>query len=200
MKKNNVKVLGTPISYIIKSEDRDIFIQMLIKRGINIAKSIAVNSIDEALIIRSAYALGGLGSGLAKNVYELKKLSSVALSYSYQILIEESLKGWKEIEYEVVRDSYDNCITVCNMENIDPIGIHTGDSIVVAPSQTLNNLEYNKLRSISIKIARYFNIIGECNVQFALSNNSEKYNVIEINARLSRSSALSLGYGLHDCN
>lgn len=224
LKKNNVKVLGTPISYIIKSEDRDIFRQMLIKQGINIAKSIAVNSIDEAinasneigfpLIIRSAYALGGLGSGFAKNVYELKKLSSVALSYSSQILIEESLKGWKEIEYEVVRDSYDNCITVCNMENIDPIGIHTGDSIVVAPSQTLNNLEYNKLRSISRKIARYFNIIGECNVQFALSNNSEKYNVIEINARLSRSSALAskatgyplafiaaklaLGYGLHE--
>ncbi|AIN47668.1 Carbamoyl-phosphate synthase large chain [Candidatus Karelsulcia muelleri] len=223
-KKNNVKVLGTPISYIIKSEDRDIFRQMLINRGINIAKSIAVNSVSEAidasneivfpLIIRSAYALGGLGSGLAKNVYELKKISSVALSYSSQILIEESLKGWKEIEYEVVRDIYDNCITVCNMENIDPIGIHTGDSIVVAPSQTLNNIEYNKLRFIAIKIARYFNIIGECNVQFALSNNSYKYNVIEINARLSRSSALAskatgyplafiaaklaLGYGLHE--
>jgi len=223
-KKNNVKVLGTPISYIIKSEDRDIFRQMLINRGINIAKSIAVNSVYEAidasneivfpLIIRSAYALGGLGSGLAKNVYELKKISSVALSYSSQILIEESLKGWKEIEYEVVRDIYDNCITVCNMENIDPIGIHTGDSIVVAPSQTLNNIEYNKLRYIAIKIARYFNIIGECNVQFALSNNSYKYNVIEINARLSRSSALAskatgyplafiaaklaLGYGLHE--
>ncbi|NHU72609.1 carbamoyl-phosphate synthase large subunit, partial [Candidatus Sulcia muelleri] len=147
-------------------------------------------------------------------VYELKKISSVALSYSSQILIEESLKGWKEIEYEVVRDIYDNCITVCNMENIDPIGIHTGDSIVVAPSQTLNNIEYNKLRFIAIKIARYFNIIGECNVQFALSNNSYKYNVIEINARLSRSSALAskatgyplafiaaklaLGYGLHE--
>ncbi|ADE35403.1 carbamoyl-phosphate synthase large subunit [Candidatus Karelsulcia muelleri DMIN] len=223
-KKNNVKVLGTPISYIIKSEDRDIFRQMLINRGINLAKSIAVNSVSEAidasneivfpLIIRSAYALGGLGSGLAKNVYELKKISSVALSYSSQILIEESLKGWKEIEYEVVRDIYDNCITVCNMENIDPIGIHTGDSIVVAPSQTLNNIEYNKLRFIAIKIARYFNIIGECNVQFALSNNSYKYNVIEINARLSRSSALAskatgyplafiaaklaLGYGLHE--
>lgn len=223
-KKNNVKVLGTPISYIIKSEDRDIFRQMLINRGINIAKSIAVNSVSEAinasneivfpLIIRSAYALGGFGSGFAKNVYELKKISSVALSYSSQILIEESLKGWKEIEYEVVRDIYDNCITVCNMENIDPIGIHTGDSIVVAPSQTLNNIEYNKLRYIAIKIARYFNIIGECNVQFALSNNSYKYNVIEINARLSRSSALAskatgyplafiaaklaLGYGLHE--
>ncbi|WP_259292738.1 carbamoyl-phosphate synthase (glutamine-hydrolyzing) large subunit [Candidatus Karelsulcia muelleri] len=223
-KKNNVKVLGTPISYIIKSEDRDIFRQMLINRGINIAKSIAVNSVSEAidasneivfpLIIRSAYALGGLGSGLAKNVYEFKKISSVALSYSSQILIEESLKGCKEIEYEVVRDIYDNCITVCNMENIDPIGIHTGDSIVVAPSQTLNNIEYNKLRFIAIKIARYFNIIGECNVQFALSNNSYKYNVIEINARLSRSSALAskatgyplafiaaklaLGYGLYE--
>ncbi|BAO66295.1 carbamoyl-phosphate synthase (glutamine-hydrolyzing) large subunit [Candidatus Karelsulcia muelleri] len=223
-KKNNVKVLGTPISYIIKSEDRDIFRKMLINIGINIAKSIAVNSVYEAinasneigfpLIIRSAYALGGLGSGFAKNVDELKKISSVALSYSSQILIEESLKGWKEIEYEVVRDIYDNCITVCNMENIDPIGIHTGDSIVVAPSQTLNNIEYNRLRSISIKIARYFNIIGECNVQFALSNNSDKYNVIEINARLSRSSALAskatgyplafiaaklaLGYGLHE--
>lgn len=223
-KKNNVKVLGTPISYIIKSEDRDIFRQMLINIGINIAKSIAVNSVSEAinasneivfpLIIRSAYALGGFGSGFAKNVYELKKISSVALSYSSQILIEESLKGWKEIEYEVVRDIYDNCITVCNMENIDPIGIHTGDSIVVAPSQTLNNIEYNKLRYIAIKIARYFNIIGECNVQFALSNNSYKYNVIEINARLSRSSALAskatgyplafiaaklaLGYGLHE--
>lgn len=223
-KKNNVKVLGTPISYIIKSEDRDIFRQMLINRGINIAKSIAVNSVSEAinasneivfpLIIRSAYALGGFGSGFAKNVYELKKISSVALSYSSQILIEESLKGCKEIEYEVVRDIYDNCITVCNMENLDPIGIHTGDSIVVAPSQTLNNIEYNKLRYIAIKIARYFNIIGECNVQFALSNNSYKYNVIEINARLSRSSALAskatgyplafiaaklaLGYGLHE--
>lgn len=220
-KKNNVKVLGTPISYIIKSEDRDIFRQMLINRGINIAKSIAVNSVSDAsneivfpLIIRSAYALGGLGSGLAKNVYEFKKISSVALSYSSQILIEESLKGCKEIEYEVVRDIYDNCITVCNMENLDPIGIHTGDSIVVAPSQTLNNIEYNKLRFIAIKIARYFNIIGECNVQFALSNNSYKYNVIEINARLSRSSALAskatgyplafiaaklaLGYGLYE--
>src|SRR5436190_1187538 len=200
-KKNNVKVLGTPISYIIKSEDRDIFRQMLINRGINIAKSIAVNSVYEAidasneivfpLIIRSAYALGGLGSGLAKNVYELKKISSVALSYSSQILIEESLKGWKEIEYEVVRDIYDNCITVCNMENIDPIGIHTGESIVLAPSQTLTNAEYHTLRAAAITIVRSLGIVGECNVQFALDPQTSAYYVIEVNARLSRSSALA---------
>lgn len=223
IKKYNLKVLGTSIESIIDSEDRDIFRSKLNKININTAKSIAVNSLKQALesvkkigfpvIIRSAYALGGLGSGFAKNLDELKTLVSKSLSYTDQILIEESLKGWKEIEYEIVRDNFDNCIAVCNMENFDPIGIHTGESIVVAPSQTLTDYEYHNLRTISIKIARYFKIIGECNVQFALSPNSSEYRVIEINARLSRSSALaskatgyplafiaakiSLGYGLH---
>lgn len=224
IKKYNLKVLGTSIESIIDSEDRDIFSAKLNKININTAKSIAVNSLEKALesveeigfpvIIRSAYALGGLGSGFAKNFNELKNLVSKSLSYTDQILIEESLKGWKEIEYEIVRDKFNNCIAVCNMENFDPIGIHTGESIVVAPSQTLTNYEYHKLRTISINIAKYFKIIGECNVQFALSPNSSEYRVIEINARLSRSSALaskatgyplafiaakiSLGYGLHE--
>lgn len=223
IKKYDLKVLGTSIESIIDSEDRDIFREKLNKVNIYTAKSIAVNSLEEALksvkkigfpvIIRSAYALGGLGSGFANNLDELKNLVSKSLSYTDQILIEESLKGWKEIEYEIVRDKFNNCIAVCNMENFDPIGIHTGESIVVAPSQTLTNYEYHKLRTISINIAKYFKIIGECNVQFALSPNSSKYRVIEINARLSRSSALaskatgyplafiaakiSLGYGLH---
>lgn len=223
IKKYNLKVLGTSIESIIDSEDRDIFCVKLNTININTAKSIAVNSLENALeavkkigfpvIIRSAYALGGLGSGFANNLDELKNLVSKSLSYTDQILIEESLKGWKEIEYEIVRDNFNNCIAVCNMENFDPIGIHTGESIVVAPSQTLTNYEYHNLRTISINIAKYFKIIGECNVQFALSPTSSEYRVIEINARLSRSSALaskatgyplafiaakiSLGYGLH---
>lgn len=223
IKKYQLNVLGTPVESIIESEDRNIFRNKLIEIGINTPKSIAVNSLEKALlaankigfpiIVRSAYSLGGLGSGFAKNLDDLIPLVDKALSYSNQILIEESLKGWKEIEYEVVRDCFGNCITVCNMENIDPIGIHTGDSIVVAPSQTLNNNEYNYLRTLSIRIATHFNIIGECNVQFALTPYSFDYRVIEINARLSRSSALaskatgyplafiaaklSLGYGLH---
>ena len=224
IKKYNLKVLGTPVESIIASEDRGLFCDRLNSLQIKTARSRAVISIDEAfiaaeeigfpLIIRSAYALGGLGSGFVNNRKKFGELVEKALAYSPQILIEESLKGWKEIEYEVVRDCYDNCITVCNMENFDPIGIHTGESIVVAPSQTLTDSEYQNLRNLSITIARNFGIIGECNVQFALSTNSEDYRVIEINARLSRSSALaskatgyplafiaaklSLGYGLHE--
>ncbi len=222
--KYNVKVLGTPVQTIIDTEDRDIFVKRLNEIDIETPKSIAATSIDEAIdaaeelgfpvIIRSAYSLGGLGSGFANNLEELKSLAQKSLSYSKQILIEESLKGWKEVEYEVVRDQYDNCITVCNMENLDPLGIHTGESIVVAPSQTLTNTEYHKLRAISIKIIRHFGIVGEFNVQFALDPNSENYRVIEVNARLSRSSALAskatgyplafvaaklgLGYALHE--
>ncbi|WP_103327159.1 carbamoyl-phosphate synthase (glutamine-hydrolyzing) large subunit [Bacteroidetes bacterium endosymbiont of Geopemphigus sp.] len=223
-KKYGLKVLGTSVESIIASEDRDIFRARLDSLQIKTARSRAVRSIQDAfvaaqeigfpLIIRAAYALGGLGSGFAGNQKELKELAEKALVHSSQILIEESLKGWKEIEYEVVRDCYDNCITVCNMENFDPIGIHTGESIVVAPSQTLTNSEYQKLRGLSMAIARSFSITGECNVQFALSTDSEDYRVIEINARLSRSSALAskatgyplafiaaklaLGYGLHE--
>ena len=199
--KYNVKVLGTPVQTIIDTEDRDIFVKRLAEINILTPKSIAATNLNEAIdaaselgfpvIIRSAYSLGGLGSGFATNEEELKNLARKSLSYSKQILIEESLKGWKEVEYEVVRDQYDNCITVCNMENLDPLGIHTGESIVVAPSQTLTNTEYHKLRAISIKIIRHLGIVGEFNVQFALDPNSEDYRVIEVNARLSRSSALA---------
>ncbi len=222
--KYNVKVLGTPVQTIIDTEDRDIFVKRLAEINILTPKSIAATNLKEAVnaaaelgfpvIIRSAYSLGGLGSGFATNEEELINLASKSLSYSKQILIEESLKGWKEVEYEVVRDQYDNCITVCNMENLDPLGIHTGESIVVAPSQTLTNTEYHKLREISIKIIKHLGIVGEFNVQFALDPNSENYRVIEVNARLSRSSALAskatgyplafvaaklgLGYALHE--
>jgi carbamoyl-phosphate synthase large subunit len=223
-KDNDIQVLGTPIQAIIDTEDREIFGKKLNEINVKIPRSIAVNSVDDAIkaadklgypiILRSAYALGGLGSGFCLNEDELLTLASKAFSYSNQVLIEESLKGWKEVEYEVVRDQYDNCITVCNMENFDPLGIHTGESIVVAPSQTLTNSEYHKLRSLSIKIIRHIGVIGECNVQFALDTDSEDYRVIEVNARLSRSSALAskatgyplafvaaklgLGFGLHE--
>jgi carbamoyl-phosphate synthase large subunit len=224
LEKYNIKVLGTPVQSIIDTEDREIFAGNLRKINIKTPKSIAVTSIDDALkasetlgfpiIVRAAFTLGGQGSGFCYNREELLKLAGTAFSYSSQILVEESLKGWKEVEYEVVRDKYDNCITVCNMENFDPLGIHTGESIVVAPSQTLTNREYHKLRSLSIEIVRNVGIIGECNVQYALDPNSEDYRVIEVNARLSRSSALAskatgyplafvaaklaLGYGLHE--
>jgi carbamoyl-phosphate synthase large subunit len=224
LEKHNVRVLGTPIQAIIDTEDREIFIKKLNEINIKTPNSLAVESIEDAMkaagelgypiIIRAAYTLGGQGSGFCANEKELVKLSSKALSYSPQILIEESLKGWKEIEYEVVRDKYDNCITVCNMENFDPLGIHTGESIVVAPSQTLTNREYHKLRRISIDVIRHIGIVGECNIQYTLDPNSEDYRVIEVNARLSRSSALAskatgyplalvaaklgLGYGLHE--
>jgi carbamoyl-phosphate synthase large subunit len=219
-----VKVLGTPVKAIIETEDRELFVRKLDEINIRTPRSIAVEAVDMALgaadklgfpvIIRAAYTLGGQGSGFASNREELRVLASKAFSYSNQILVEESLKGWKEVEYEVVRDKYDNCITVCNMENFDPLGIHTGESIVVAPSQTLTNSEYHKLRELSIKIIRHIGIIGECNVQYALSPDSEEYRVIEVNARLSRSSALAskatgyplafiaaklgIGYGLHE--
>ncbi|SMB97356.1 carbamoyl-phosphate synthase large subunit [Hymenobacter roseosalivarius DSM 11622] len=199
--KYNVKVLGTPVQAIIDTEDRDIFKEKLDQIGVFSARSEAVTSIEDALkaaerigfpiIVRAAFALGGLGSGFANNMDELRALAQKAFTISDQILVEESLKGWKEVEYEVVRDQYDNCITVCNMENFDPIGIHTGESIVVAPSQTLSNREYHKLRSIGIKTIRYLGIVGECNIQYALDPVSEDYRVIEVNARLSRSSALA---------
>ncbi len=221
--KYNVRVLGTPVSAIMDTEDREQFVKKLGEIDIRTPRSIAVRGADKAVeaaeklgfpvIIRAAYTLGGQGSGFASNIDELRNLASKAFSYSDQILVEESLKGWKEVEYEVVRDKFDNCITVCNMENFDPLGIHTGESIVVAPSQTLTNSEYHKLRELSIRIIRHIGIIGECNVQYALSPDSEDYRVIEVNARLSRSSALAskatgyplafiaaklgLGYGLH---
>ena len=224
LEKYNVKVLGTPVQSIIDTEDREIFANNLRKINILTPRSIAVTTIDDAMkasetlgfpiIVRAAFTLGGQGSGFCYNRDELLKLAANAFSYSSQILVEESLKGWKEVEYEVVRDCYDNCITVCNMENFDPLGIHTGESIVVAPSQTLTNREYHKLRSLSIEIVRNVGIVGECNVQYALDPNSEDYRVIEVNARLSRSSALAskatgyplafvaaklaLGYGLHE--
>jgi carbamoyl-phosphate synthase large subunit len=223
-KKYNVKVLGTPVEAIMDTEDRELFVKRLEEINIKTPRSIAVSEVEDALnaagrlgfpvIIRAAYTLGGQGSGFASDTTELKTLASKAFSYTNQILVEESLKGWKEVEYEVVRDKYDNCITVCNMENFDPLGIHTGESIVVAPSQTLTNSEYHKLRELSIRIIRHIGIIGECNVQFALSPDSEEYRVIEVNARLSRSSALAskatgyplafiaaklgIGYGLHE--
>ena len=222
--KYHVKVLGTPISSIILTEDRQLFADKLRSIQVNTAESIATTSLEEAhnaaekigypIIARAAFTLGGQGSGFCYSPEDLKKLASSAFSFSSQLLIEKSLKGWKEVEYEVVRDQFDNCITVCNMENFDPLGIHTGESIVVAPSQTLSNTEYHKLREISIKIIRAVGVIGECNVQFALDPNSEDYRVIEVNARLSRSSALAskatgyplafiaaklaLGYGLHE--
>ncbi|KAK6463132.1 multifunctional pyrimidine synthesis protein CAD [Scheffersomyces coipomensis] len=196
-----VKVLGTPIKTLETSEDRDLFAQALKEINIPIAESIAVDTVDDALaaaekvgypiIVRSAYSLGGLGSGFAANEEELKNLSSQSLSLAPQILVEKSLKGWKEVEYEVVRDRVDNCITVCNMENFDPLGIHTGDSIVVAPSQTLSDEEYHMLRSAAIKIIRHLGVVGECNVQYALQPDGLDYRVIEVNARLSRSSALA---------
>jgi carbamoyl-phosphate synthase large subunit len=222
--KYSVKVLGTPVQAIMDTEDRDLFVKKLNQIDVKTIKSYAVSTTNEALeaaeklgypvIVRAAYALGGLGSGFCNNEKELKELSIKALNYSDQLLIEKSLKGWKEIEYEVVRDRFDNCITVCNMENFDPLGIHTGESIVVAPSQTLTNSEYHKLRELAIKIVRHIGIVGECNVQYALDPESEDYRVIEVNARLSRSSALAskatgyplafvaaklgLGYGLFD--
>jgi len=224
LEKYKLEVLGTPVQSIIDTEDRDIFAKILKSIEVKTPKSIACANMAEAkaavgeigfpIIIRAAYTLGGLGSGFCNNIKELEERASNAFSYSPQILVEESIKGWKEVEYEVVRDQYDNCITVCNMENFDPLGIHTGESIVVAPSQTLTNKEYHKLREISIRIIRRIGVVGECNVQFALDPFSEDYRVIEVNARLSRSSALAskatgyplafvaaklgLGYGLHE--
>jgi len=222
--KYNVKVLGTQVETILKTEDRDLFARELEKIDVKIAKSIAVDSVDEAvkaanevgypIIVRAAFVLGGKGSGFCNNDKELRELATNAFAYAPQILIEESLKGWKEVEYEVVRDCYDNCITVCNMENFDPLGIHTGESIVIAPSQTLSNSEYHKLREIAIKTVKHLGVVGECNIQYALDPESEDYRVIEVNARLSRSSALAskatgyplafvaaklgLGYALHE--
>ncbi|MFZ4590955.1 MAG: carbamoyl-phosphate synthase (glutamine-hydrolyzing) large subunit [Ignavibacteria bacterium] len=222
--KHNVKILGTPIEAVINTEDRSEFVKKLDEIDVKTIQSFAVTNLEEAklaaeklgypVIIRAGFALGGQGSGFCSNENELVELATKSFSYVNQILIEKSLKGWKEIEYEVVRDKYDNCITVCNMENFDPLGIHTGESIVVAPSQTLTNNEYHKLREIAIKIIRHIGVIGECNVQYALDPQSEDYRVIEVNARLSRSSALAskatgyplafvaaklaLGYGLHE--
>ena len=199
--KYNVKVLGTPVQAIIDTEDRELFVEKLDEIGVKTIKSEACENMEQArkaaaelgypVIIRAAYALGGLGSGFADNEEELVKIAEKAFSFSPQVLVEKSLKGWKEIEYEVVRDRYDNCITVCNMENFDPLGIHTGESIVIAPSQTLTNSEYHKLRALAIKIIRHIGIVGECNVQYAFAPQSEDYRVIEVNARLSRSSALA---------
>ena len=201
LEKYNVQVLGTPVQAIIDTEDRELFVKKLDEINVKTIKSHACENIEEArkaakelgypIIIRAAYALGGLGSGFCDNEEELNKIAEKAFSFSPQVLVEKSLKGWKEIEYEVVRDRYDNCITVCNMENFDPLGIHTGESIVIAPSQTLTNSEYHKLRALSIKIIRHIGIIGECNVQYAFDPESEDYRVIEVNARLSRSSALA---------
>ncbi len=222
--KYNVKVLGTPVQAIIDTEDREKFVSKLDEIDVKTIKSEAVTAVADAkrvaaelgypVIVRAAFTLGGLGSGFCDNEQEIDALAQKAFTYSPQILVEKSLKGWKEVEYEVVRDRFDNCITVCNMENFDPLGIHTGESIVVAPSQTLTNSEYHKLRRIAIKIIRHIGIVGECNVQYALDPNSEDYRVIEVNARLSRSSALAskatgyplafvaaklgLGYGLHE--
>jgi len=201
LEKYNVKVLGTPVKAIMNTEDRELFVQQLDEIDIKTIKSEACETVEQArkaattlgypVIIRAAYALGGLGSGFADNEEELDKICEKAFSFSPQVLVEKSLKGWKEIEYEVVRDQYDNCITVCNMENFDPLGIHTGESIVIAPSQTLTNSEYHKLRKLAIKIVRHIGIVGECNVQYAFDPKSEDYRVIEVNARLSRSSALA---------
>lgn len=223
LEKYNLEVVGTPVQSIIDTEDRDIFAKILKSIDVKTPTSIACSNMEEAraavetigfpIIIRAAYTLGGMGSGFCNNMDELEVRASNAFSYSPQILVEESIKGWKEVEYEVVRDQFDNCITVCNMENFDPLGIHTGESIVVAPSQTLTNKEYHKLRELSIRIIRRIGVVGECNVQFALDPFSEDYRVIEVNARLSRSSALAskatgyplafvaaklgMGYGLH---
>ena len=224
LEKYNLQVLGTPVEAIMNTEDRELFIGKLNEINVKTIKSEACETIEQArqaaaelgypVILRAAYALGGLGSGFCDNEEELNKLAEKAFSFSPQVLVEKSLKGWKEIEYEVVRDRFDNCITVCNMENFDPLGIHTGESIVIAPSQTLTNSEYHKLRELSIRIVRHVGIVGECNVQYAFDPNSEDYRVIEVNARLSRSSALAskatgyplafvaaklgLGYGLFE--
>ena len=224
--KYGVHVLGTPVQAIMDTEDRELFVEKLDEINVKTIKSEACENIEQTrkaaaelgypVILRAAYALGGLGSGFADNEEELNKLAEKAFSFSPQVLVEKSLKGWKEIEYEVVRDRYDNCITVCNMENFDPLGIHTGESIVVAPSQTLTNSEYHKLRALAIKIIRHIGIVGECNVQYAFDPQSEDYRVIEVNARLSRSSALAskatgyplafvaaklgMGYGLFELN
>lgn len=224
LEKYSLKVLGTPVQSIIDTEDRERFVERLDEIDVKTIKSTAVSNLADAhkaaeelgypIIVRAAYALGGLGSGFCNNATELEALATKAFNYSNQLLVEKSLKGWKEIEYEVVRDRYDNCITVCNMENFDPLGIHTGESIVVAPSQTLTNSEYHKLREIAVRIVRHIGIVGECNVQYAFDPTSEDYRVIEVNARLSRSSALAskatgyplafvaaklaLGFGLHE--
>ena len=224
LEKYNLKVLGTPVQAIMDTEDREPFVEKLNEINVKTIKSEACENVEQArkaaaelgypVILRAAYALGGLGSGFCDNEEELDKLAEKAFSFSPQVLVEKSLKGWKEVEYEVVRDRFDNCITVCNMENFDPLGIHTGESIVIAPSQTLTNSEYHKLRELSIRIVRHVGIVGECNVQYAFDPNSEDYRVIEVNARLSRSSALAskatgyplafvaaklgLGYGLFD--
>ncbi len=226
LKKYGVRVLGTPVKAIMDTEDRELFVERLNEIDVKTIKSTACENIEQArkaaaelgypVIIRAAYALGGLGSGFCDNEEELNKLAEKAFSFSPQVLVEKSLKGWKEIEYEVVRDRFDNCITVCNMENFDPLGIHTGESIVIAPSQTLTNKEYHKLRALAIKIVRHIGIVGECNVQYAFDPASEDYRVIEVNARLSRSSALAskatgyplafvaaklgMGYGLFELN
>lgn len=201
LEKYNVRVLGTPVQAIMDTEDRELFVDRLNEINVKTIKSEACETMEQTrkaaaelgypVIIRAAYALGGLGSGFCDNEEELDKLAEKAFSFSPQVLVEKSLKGWKEIEYEVVRDRYDNCITVCNMENFDPLGIHTGESIVIAPSQTLTNSEYHKLRALAIKIIRHIGIVGECNVQYAFDPKSEDYRVIEVNARLSRSSALA---------
>ena len=199
--KYHVAVLGTPIKAIQETEDRDLFVQKLAEINAKVPQSIAATNIEEAIsaaqkigypvMVRIAYALGGRGSGFCADEAQLKQRCQIGFSSSPQVLVEEWLGGWKEIEYEVVRDAADNCLTVCNMENFDPLGIHTGESIVVAPSQTLSNREYHKLRAIAIKVVRHLGIVGECNVQFALSATSEDYRIIEVNARLSRSSALA---------
>ncbi|MBQ7697197.1 MAG: ATP-grasp domain-containing protein, partial [Paludibacteraceae bacterium] len=224
LERYNVQVLGTPIQAIMDTEDRELFVERLNEINVKTIRSEACETIEQAreaaarlgypIIIRAAYALGGLGSGFCDNEEQLNALAEKAFSFSPQVLVEESLKGWKEIEYEVVRDRYDNCITVCNMENFDPLGIHTGESIVIAPSQTLSNSEYHKLRELAIRIIRHIGIVGECNVQYALDPQSEVFRVLEVNARLSRSSALAskatgyplafvaaklgMGYGLHE--
>ncbi|XP_017891832.1 CAD protein [Ceratina calcarata] len=200
-KKYNIDILGTPIQSIIETEDRKIFAERIAEIGEKVAPSAAAYSIQEALdaaeklgypvMARAAFSLGGLGSGFANSKEELRRLGQQAFAHSNQLIIDKSLKGWKEVEYEVVRDMYDNCITVCNMENVDPLGIHTGESIVVAPSQTLSNKEYNMLRTTALKVIRHFGIVGECNIQYALNPNTEEYYIIEVNARLSRSSALA---------
>lgn len=224
LEKYNLEVLGTPVQAIMDTEDRELFVEKLNEINVKTISSEACENVEQArkaaaqlgypVILRAAYALGGLGSGFCDNEEELDRLAEKAFSFSPQVLVEKSLKGWKEVEYEVVRDRFDNCITVCNMENFDPLGIHTGESIVIAPSQTLTNAEYHKLRELSIRIVRHVGIVGECNVQYAFDPQSEDYRVIEVNARLSRSSALAskatgyplafvaaklgLGYGLFD--
>ena len=224
LEKYNVQVLGTPVQAIMDTEDRELFVEKLDEINVKTIQSEACETIEAAraaakelgypVILRAAYALGGLGSGFCDNEEELNIIAEKAFSFSPQVLVEKSLKGWKEIEYEVVRDKYDNCITVCNMENLDPLGIHTGESIVIAPTQTLTKSEAAKLRALAIKIVRHVGIVGECNVQYALDPYSEDYRVIEVNARLSRSSALAskatgyplafvaakiaLGYGLFE--